>query len=181
MKPESCRQLDDYHLELLSKEEQAAFKQHLASCSNCQGLESQTRTIEETLRSHHVSVSPNPAWQEQMQATLRQNRNEIKQVDEPFIQILKSQRDWRPTVAIAVFVLAASLLLMLRYKDDPVKRAPFEAMTSESVKQHDDPFTPNTAQEIPLMSVHASAGFLCARVECDDPDIEFYVVLPSTN
>ncbi len=180
MKPELCRQLDDYLLELLSNDEQTAFKQHLATCSNCQELESQTRTIEETLRSRHVSVSPSPAWQEQMQATLRKSQNGLTQANEPFVPTRKSQWDSRST-AIAFSVLAASFLLMLRIANQPASNIPAQSITSEAIQKPAELFTPSTIQEPPRMSVYAAKGFLCARVEYDDPDVEFYVVLPSTN
>ncbi len=181
MKPELCRKLDDYLLELLSNEEQAAFKQHLATCSNCQELESQTRTIEETLRSCHVSVSPSPAWQEQIQAALRKSQNGLTQANEPFVPTRKSQWDSRTSAAIAFSVLAASLLLMLRIANQPASNIPAQAITSEAIQNPAELFTPSTVQEPHRMSVYAATGFLCARVEYDDPDVEFYVVLPSTN
>ena len=180
MKPELCQQFDEYLLGLLSDAEHDAFILHLAGCSNCQELESQTRTIEESIRSCNAQLFPSPAWQEQIEVTLGESTKRLEKVDKRLIETLKTQRDWRITVAVAASVLAASILLLLRFANNIVSKVPTDN-TTELVQNQIEPSKPNSRLEMPLMSVRAAHGFLCARMECNDPDIEFYVVLPSAN
>ena len=177
MNPGSCLQFEEYLSGLLTKEEHAAFQLHLASCTTCQKIEAQTLAIEETIRKIDSRISPRPVWMEHMESMLRRSMKGLEQVDETSIQTFKKQRNWLPT-AVSISVLAALILLVLSLSNKTEDKYPLVANITQD---EFEPFEPNNLSESRPMSVRATSGFLCARVECDDPDIEFYVVLPSAN
>ena len=175
-----CLSLDDYRSGLLNAEEHDAFVQHFHCCSICQNQESQTQTIEETISRYNASHFIRPEWQEQMESALRGSLQKKKVVYAPLVEPRKSHRDWRPTAAVATSILAAMAFLMFRFPAKPTDNVAFEADNSDLPQTPVVEFNPTSSSEIQLVSVSASAGFLCARLESDEPDIEYYVVLPHT-
>lgn len=180
MKGKLCLSLDDYRAGLLNAVEHDAFVQHFNCCSICQKKESQTQTIEETISCHNASQYMRPEWQEQMESALRDALQREKEVDAPLVETRRSHRDWRPAAAVATSILAALVLLMFRFPTKPTDSDAFEADNTELAQTPIVEFNPNSISAIQSASVRASTGFLCARMESDEPDIEFYVVLPHT-
>lgn len=179
MNQEPCQSLDDYLAGLLSAEEHEAFVQHMTCCSICQKHETQTYTIEETIRYQNASLVMRPRWQEQMELTLRGTVHGKEQVGTPLVATRKSHRDWRPTAAIAASILAASILWLF-FSIGPADKDPLAANITDLSQTPIREFNPDPTPAIHLTSVHASQGFLSARVESDEQDIEFYIVLPQS-
>ena len=180
MKTAICQSLDDFLSGCLNDDENAAFEKHLVKCPECQERKSQTQAIERMLSGHNADLTMRPQWHEQLLGTLRDSTNETHQVDAKFVEISKAQYYWRPVVAIAASVLAASIFLSMSRL--PIKPNDIDRLgtnTANKATSQIDQSKPKQVQEFRLASVQAAPGYLCARVESDQPDIEFYVVLPS--
>ena len=131
------------------------------------------------LYGYNADLTMRPQWHEHMLGTLRDSTNETHQVDAKIVIISRAQYYWRPAVAIAASVLAASIFLsMSRLPIQPNYIDRFGTNSADQAISQIDQSKPKQVQKFRLASVRAAPGYLCARVESDEPDIEFYVVLP---
>ena len=132
------------------------------------------------LYGYNADLTMRPQWHEHMLGTLRDFTNSPHQVDAKFVEINRAQNTWRQAAAIAACVLAASILLsMSRLLVKPSDKDRLGTNTADKATSQIDQSKTKQVQEFRLASVQAAPGYLCARVESDEPDIEFYVVLPS--
>ena len=180
MKTAICQTLDDFLSGCLNEGEHDTFERHLVNCQECQERKSQTLAIEKMLNGHNADMTMRPQWHEHMIGTLRVSTKEPHYVDATFVEINRTRIDWRLAAAIASSVLAALMLLSIsRLPFKPNDKVLLGINTIVKAPTQFDQSNPKLAQEFSLTSVRAVPGFLYARVESNEPDIEFYFVLPS--
>lgn len=180
MKTAICQSLDDFLSGCLSEDENDAFARHLVTCPECQERKSQTQAIEKMLNGHNADMTMRPLWHEHLLGILRDTTNVPQPVDAKFVEINKAKYNWRPAAAISASVLAASIfLLMSRLPIKPKDNDQLRINTADQATSQIDQSKTEQFQEFSLASVLAAPGYLCGKVESDDPDIEFYIVLPS--
>jgi hypothetical protein len=198
METVQCTRLDNYLSESMDFEERREFELHLANCSICKECKSKSQVIEDFVVKQYSSVFMRPEFQEQVLALLRDtNGGELVShrnlLDESTSESLESPMVLSTThnvtlnryrsFAIGASILAA-LILGIRFSiskhsiDEPYV-AP-KTNGTELAQSQIGPSQPSQMTSNPPVAIIGSPGFLCVRVESDDPDIEFYVVRPTS-
>lgn len=168
MEIEICSGIDAYLSEAMDLEEHRTFALHLASCPKCKDRQSQLQAIETTLAAENASVFMRLQFQEQLLVSIEQ----FKFQEKPWIK-------WRVHAGFAAVVVAASILWIVFFDSSPSYDKTTKNLSDSSLAQSQlSSMQPSEERVVQPASVVGSPGFLCARAESDDPNIEFYFVRP---